>query len=91
MAELQGQLQLIQAESSGQIQQMATEMAQQMHEQMMQQQGQQQQAGSPAGLAPGMGQGFDPNMGGAPFAQANPGATREMQSGTTRTGEQVMA
>lgn len=89
MAELQGQLQLIQAESSGQIQQMAMQMAQQMvqEQQAAQPQG---QTGSPAGLAPGMGQGFDPNMGGAPFAQAMPGATREMQSGMTRTGEEVL-
>jgi hypothetical protein len=90
MAELQGTLQLINAETSGQIQQMAAQMAQQMVQEQQQAQ-EQAQGESPAGLAPGMGQGFDPNMGGAPFAQANPGATREMQSGMTRTGEQVLA
>ncbi len=92
MAELQGVLQAIQMETSGQLQQMAQQMAMQMHEQMMQQQqAQQEQAGSPAGLAPGTGTGFDPSMGGAPYSQANPGATREMQSGMTRMGEEVMA
>ena len=96
LTELQGVLQAIQMETSGQLQQMAMQMAQQIvegqqkqAEAMAKQQGQ-PQAGSPAGLAPGMGQGFDPNQGGTPFSQAMPGATREMQSGMTRTGEGVL-
>ena len=91
MAELQGVLQGIQMQASGELQQMAQQMAQQMLQQMQEQaqaQGEAQgQAGSPAGLAPGLGQGFDPSQGGAPFSEAMPGATREMQSGMTRTGE----
>ena len=97
MAEFQGVLQAIQLETSGRLQQMAQQMAQQMlqgmQEQMAAQQGGpggQAMAGSPAGLAPGMGQGFDPAQGGAPFAQASPGATRELQSGLTRTGEETL-
>ena len=91
MAELQGVLQGIQMQASGELQQMAQQMAQQILQQMQEQaqaQGEAQgQAGSPAGLAPGLGQGFDPSQGGAPFSEAMPGATREMQSGMTRTGE----
>jgi len=94
LAEFQGMLQGIQAEASGAIQQAAMQMAQEMLGQMQQQQqqmGQMQEqmpmAPTEAGLAPGLGMGFNPNEGGQPFSQAMPGATREMQSGLSRTGE----
>ena len=88
-AELQGILQMIQMETSGQIQQMAQQLAQQMMQQQQEQQMAMQQGPGGSAGAPSGGLGFDPNQGGAPPAQANPGATREMQSGMTRTGEEV--
>ena len=70
-------------------------------EQAQQGMAQQQQGGGggqpgpvpgPEGGIPGVGgPGFDPNQGGIPPAMANPKATREMQTGQTRTGEEVLA
>jgi len=98
-AYLQGQLQRIAAEASGQLQQMAAQMAQKMLQQQQvqaQQQAEQQGQGSQPNPmnGPGMpgvgGQGFATNMGGQPPAQANPPANvREQQMGETRLGEEL--
>lgn len=82
MAEFQGLLAKIQADASGEIQQMAAQMAQGMMEQAQQEQGQQQ-----AGPAPGA-QGMNPAQGGQPAAEAAPGATREARTGRTKLGEE---
>jgi hypothetical protein len=99
-AELQGQTQRIQLETSGQLQMQAQQLAQQMHQQMMEEQAQQAQTGqpsqmSPAGAPPGMmgveGQMVNPAEGGMPPAQANPEQNvREMQTGMTRIGEEAL-
>lgn len=101
-AELQGQLQKIQMEASGEIEQMAAQMAQQMVQQQMEamQGGMPPEQGGPPnmptpGAPPGMegigGMGFDPNAGGQPPAQANPaGNVFEQQTGMTRGGGELV-
>jgi hypothetical protein len=105
MAYLGGVVQQIQFEASQQIEaaiKAAQEAAfQQVMEQAQQGMAQQQQGGGggqpgpvpgPEGGIPGVGgPGFDPNQGGIPPATANPNATREGQTGQTRTGEEVLA
>ena len=96
-AYLGGVLQSIQAQASGQLQQMAAQMAQQMvqqqQEQMQQMQDQAGQMGQgqeglpPGGIEGADGMGFDPNQGGLPAQMANPGATMEQQTGFSRGGE----
>ena len=96
-AYIAGVLQKVQAEGSGEMEQMR-----QMLEQLMQQQEQmaqaaQQQQGpgrtppNPANQGiPGVeGAGFDPNQGGQPPATAAPGATREGQTGRTQGGAPI--
>lgn len=81
LAEFQGLVAKIQADASGEIQQMAMQIAQGMMQQQQQQQQQQQ------GPAPGA-QGFNPAQGGQPAAEAAPGTTREARTGRTKLGEQ---
>ena len=92
-AELQGQLQKIQMQTSGEIEQMAMEMAQgivQEQMQAMQQQGDQAAPGAPPGMPGVGGQGMNPAAGGQAPAGANPaGNVREQQTGTTRLGEGI--
>ena len=43
------------------------------------------------GGIPGIGgAGFDPNQGGIPAQTANPNATRELQTGQSATGEEIV-
>lgn len=88
-------LQFMQMERSGQIQQMVEKRAQEMLQQQMQQSPQMQQQGpgqmqpmnpgAPQGLPGVEGQGFNTGMGGQPPNGANP-STREQQTGMTRAG-----
>ena len=90
-AYIAGVLQKVQAEGSGEMEQMR-----QMLEQLMQQQEQMAKAAEagpgrtppgPGGLAGVEGPGFDPNQGGMPPATVAPeGATREAQTGRTQGG-----
>ena len=77
MADWQGKLQLIQAQASGQIEQMAAQMAQGMVAQMAEQQAQGQQQGIPGPTEGVEGQGFNPAVGGQPPATAVPGTGGE--------------
>ncbi|MFA5808759.1 MAG: hypothetical protein WC935_00295 [Thermoleophilia bacterium] len=97
MAELQGIVTKIQAEASGELQQLAAQMAQGMLQQaMQQQQGMAPEVSGamgapPATGTPGMqgaeGMGMNPAMGGTPPAQMNPNANiMEQQTGETRAG-----
>ena len=91
-AELQGQLQKIQMQTSGEIEQMAMEMAQGIVQEQMQtlQQGDQATPGGPPGMQGIEGDGFNPAAGGQAPAGANPaGNVREQQTGTTRLGEGI--
>jgi hypothetical protein len=88
-AELQGLEQLVAMEASNQIQQLAQQMAQGILEQQVaqQQQAQPNGAGPPGGVG---GELFNPASGGAPAAQATPEATRELQTGQTQFGDEVL-
>lgn len=102
-AVLGGYLQRLQMQISGQleqiVQQAAGEIAMQQQQALQQQM---QQGGAPAssmqqpGMAPGgmpgvEGQGFNPAMGGSPPTMASPIMnTFEGQTGTTRSGEEIM-
>jgi hypothetical protein len=91
-AELQGLEQLVAMEASNQIQQLAQQMAQGILEQQVAQQQQAQAqgqngAGPPGGVG---GQLFNPAAGGAPAAQATPEATRELQTGQSQFGDEVL-
>jgi hypothetical protein len=101
----QGKMQMIAADASGQLQQMAQQLAMQMMQQQMEQAQQGQMGmgqpgsmpGEPTenpGLGPGMpgvgGQGFNPAGGGMPPAMANPaGNVREQQMGMDSGGMPV--
>lgn len=97
LAELQGIVTRIQAEASGELQQMAAQMAQGIIQQAMQEQqgvppevsGAQgaPPATGPQGMAGVEGQGVNPAEGGIPPAMINPNANvMEQQTGETRAG-----
>ena len=99
-AELAGQVQRIQFETSGQMekqvqmlaQQLMQQQAQQMQQQEQQAQQQQPMAGKPPGMMGVSGQEYNPAEGGLPPAMANPMQNvREMQTGMTRMGEEALA
>jgi hypothetical protein len=94
---LNAQLQGIQMDASGQLQQMIQQAAMQLHEQMMKEQPMSpQESGAmgaplqtnPPGIPGVEGQGVNPAMGGTPPAQTMPMATREQQTGRTAAGEE---
>lgn len=89
-AELTGLEQLVAMEASNQIQLLAQQMAQGI---IAEQQAalQQAQASPSGGLGGGVGgQAFNPAVGGAPPAQAFPEATRELQTGQSQFGDQIL-
>lgn len=98
MAEVEGMVQRVQAEASGQYQADVAAAAQAMLQQQMEQQAtqeQQQAQLAPPGLEqmgggqPGTGIGFAPPMGGMPFAGADPnGNVREQATGMDRMGNE---
>lgn len=97
LAAHQGKMQLVAAQTSGMIDQMAAAKAAQMHTQMMQagglgtgEQANPPIPGAPPGIPGVGGLGFAPNFGGQAPAMANPAANvREQQTGVTRTGEEL--
>jgi len=94
-AEHAGLMQLIQAETSGALQQAAMQMAQGMMQQQQESMGQagetglpeqQPTPGSPPGIPGAEGMGFNPAAGGQPPMAMQPGATFEQMTGETRGG-----